>query len=193
MKKKTMCSLLSALTAFVLFFSFKMEVNAQATERIILQSDRLTQARVSDTYGKLPLSFEANEGQTDSQVKFLSRGRSYALFLTSTEAVLVLRGKTNEPPANSQQSVTTAEGVSKSHILALKMQLVGCNPYSRIRGVDELPGKSNYFIGNDSKKWTSRISHFAKVRYEEVYPGVDLVYYGNQKPLPCGQGAQRCC
>ena len=146
MKKKTIGFLLSALAAFALFFAFTIQVNAEAFDRTLFQSHRPNLARVNETYRKLPLAFEANEGQTDSQVKFLSRGRSYALFLTSTEAVLVLRGKTNEPPANSQQSVTTAEGVSKSHILALKMQLEGCNPYSRIRGVDELPGHGVQFV-----------------------------------------------
>ena len=50
-----------------------------------------TIVRIIETYGKLPLSFEANQGQTDSQVKFLSRGSGYSLFLTSTEAVLSLK------------------------------------------------------------------------------------------------------
>ena len=183
MKKKTIGFLLSALAAFALFFAFTIQVNAEAFDRTLFQSHRPNLARVNETYRKLPLAFEANEGQTDSQVKFLSRGRGYTLFLTSTEAVLVLRGKTNEPPAVTQQSVTTAERVTKPHSLALKMQVVGCNPNSRITGLDKLPGKSNYFIGKDPKKWTGKISHFAKVRYEEVWPGVDLVYYGNQKQL----------
>ena len=57
----------------------------------------------------------------------------------------------------------------------LRMQLIGANSEPRVVGLDELPGKSNYFIGNDPKKWRTSIPHFAKVKYQDVYPGVDLV------------------
>jgi hypothetical protein len=60
------------------------------------------------------------------------------------------------------------------------MKLVGANPAAKAVGADELPGKANYFIGNDPKKWRSNVPTFAKVKYHGVYPGVDLVYYGNQ-------------
>ena len=60
------------------------------------------------------------------------------------------------------------------------MHLVGANANAPVSGVDELPGKSNYFIGNDPKKWRTNVANYAKVRYQNVYPGIDLVYYGNQ-------------
>ena len=126
-------------------------------------SDADTRARVSEAYGKLPMSFEANDGQADSQVKFLSRGAGYNLFLTPNEAVLELR-KENE----------TSE---------LRMRLVGANPQPRVEGLNELSGKSNYIIGNDPAKWRKNVSRYAKVRYENVYPGVDLVYYGSQREM----------
>jgi hypothetical protein len=109
---------------------------------------------------KLPLSFEANRGQTDSQVKFLSRGNGYNLFLTETEAVI----------RNPQSA-------------ALRMKLVNANPASQIEGLDELPGKSNYFIGSDPQQWRAGVTNYAKVKYREVYPGVDLVYYGHERQL----------
>jgi len=115
--------------------------------------------RVAD-YGKLPLAFEANAGQTDGRVKFLSRGSGYALFLTGDEAVLKL------PKA-------TAHGV-------LRMKLVGANLDAAVAGANELPGKSNYFIGKDPTKWRTNVPNYAKVKYPDVYPGVDLVYYGSQ-------------
>ncbi len=65
----------------------------------------------------------------------------------------------------------------------LRMQLVGANPQAKVSGLDELPGKSNYFVGNDPKKWRTNVPNYAKVKYEGVYPGVDLVYYGNQGQL----------
>ena len=63
------------------------------------------------------------------------------------------------------------------------MQLIGANPRPEVLGLEELPGKSHYFIGNDPKKWHTNIPHYARVRYEEVYPGVDLVYYGTPRQL----------
>ncbi|HVB56997.1 MAG TPA: SBBP repeat-containing protein [Candidatus Acidoferrales bacterium] len=63
------------------------------------------------------------------------------------------------------------------------MKLVGADPTAPISGLDELPGKSNYFVGNDRKKWRTNISNYAKVKYTGVFPGVDLVYYGSQRQL----------
>ncbi|MEE9533318.1 MAG: SBBP repeat-containing protein, partial [Acidimicrobiia bacterium] len=137
---------------------------ARKTPPVILpEPDAATKARIVEAYGKLPLSFEVNHGQTDGQVKYLARGRGYTLFLTPDEAMLVL----------SNQSKRTA----------LRMQLVGANPHPKTVASDQLPGKSNYLIGNDPKKWRTNIPTYARVRYQDVYPGVDLVYYGNQRQL----------
>ena len=65
----------------------------------------------------------------------------------------------------------------------VRMKLVGANPQAKVDGLDELPGKSNYFVGNDPKKWRTNVANYAKVKYANVYPGVDLVYYGNQRQL----------
>jgi hypothetical protein len=131
-------------------------------------------------YGRLPLAFEVNQGQTDPQVKFVSRGAGYNLFLTSTEAVLTLhRVSRREPNAPIAKAMPPqAEGSA-----VLYMKLVGANSKTEVSGQNELPGKSNYFVGNDPKKWQSNVRQYAKVRYENVYPGVDLVYYGNQRAL----------
>jgi hypothetical protein len=116
-------------------------------------------ARAAEAYGKLPLRFEANAGQTGGQVKFLSRGSGYTLFLTSSEAVLALKKNT------------------------LRMQLLGADANAEATGVEKLPGTVNYFIGNDPKQWRTNVPTYGKVEYRNVYPGVDLVYYGNQQQL----------
>jgi uncharacterized repeat protein (TIGR01451 family) len=123
----------------------------------------------------LPLYFEANQGQTDPQVMFLSRGWGYNLFLTTTEAVFVLSKATTptREPENSQTPTGTM----------LRMQLLGANPQPRITGLGRLPGKVHYFIGNDSQQWHTEISTYSRVRYAEIYPGIDLVFYGNQGHL----------
>src|SRR5437016_1604815 len=63
------------------------------------------------------------------------------------------------------------------------MQLVGGKARAEVKGTDELPGKVNYFIGNDESKWQTNISTFAKVKYQDVYAGIDMIYYGNQQQL----------
>src|SRR5882672_6170798 len=127
-----------------------------------------TEARVSESYGKLPLQFEANRGQTDKDVRFLSRGAGHALYLTASEAVLVL----TKPDAKAQ---------GKS--VALRMSLVGAASKPLVSGLEEQPGKANYFVGRDRSKWRTNVPTYAKVQYKNVYPGIDLVYYGNQRQL----------
>lgn len=114
-------------------------------------------------YDHLPLIFERNDGQTDAQVKFLARGRGYGLYLTSNESVLVLR--------SGAGAKRTAEVV--------RMKLAHATANAAPAGADLLPGKSNYFIGQDPAKWRRNIPQFARVRYHNIYPGTDLVYYGN--------------
>ncbi len=115
-----------------------------------------------------PLFFEPNVGQTDGRVKFLARGSGYGLFLTADEAVLAL-----------QHHVAKGQPARSS---VVRMHLDGSST-ARIQGADPLRGKSNYFIGNDPSKWRRGVSQFARVEYQRVYPGVDLVYYGNQQQL----------
>lgn len=137
-------------------------------------------ASIAEGYGRLPLAFEANQGQTDPQVKFVSRGAGYNLFLTTTEAVLTLhRASRQEPNSPAVRAAPPRE--EKSAVL--RMKLVGANAKTEVSGQNELPSKSNYFIGNDLKKWHANVRQYARVRYANVYPGVDLVYYGNQREL----------
>jgi uncharacterized protein (TIGR03437 family) len=114
---------------------------------------------VNEAYGKLPLSFEANQGQVDARVKFMARGDGYSLFLTANEAVLALRSS------------------------VLRMKLAGAHPTPQIKGLDKLPGKSNYFIGRDPRRWRANVPTYSRVRYRNAYPGIDLIYYGNQRRL----------
>src|SRR6266516_920226 len=141
-----------------------------------------TDARLIESYGKLPLQFEQNQGQTDKSVRFLARGPGYGLYLTGNEAVLALF-----PPSNANRNGRgihkKLEAPAQSRSTALRMRLVGAAPAPRASGLEELPGKANYFVGNDPAKWRTNVPTYARVRYEQVYPGIDLVYYGNQRQL----------
>jgi hypothetical protein len=139
------------------------------------------------------LSFEANTGQTNPAVKFLSHGKGYALFLTGNEAMLALRqpqpkkpgvrSRQEEGPQSSLRSrerdPDDAQDTQQDTLVT--MRLLGANPRATASGADELPGKANYFIGDDPSKWRTNVPTYEKVRYQNVYPGIDLVYYGNQE------------
>jgi hypothetical protein len=135
--------------------------------------DAVHQGALLAAYGKFPLSFEANQGQVDKSVKFLTRGLGYTLFLTDQEAVLTLPGA--KPAAVKQ--------ISQDSTAVLRMKLVGANPAAKISGINRLPGRSNYFIGNDPARWQTNVANYSRVSYSNAYLGVDLIYYGNQQQL----------
>ncbi len=145
---------------------------------------RAEQSRAAGAYGKLPLGFEANQGQTDSRVRFLSHGKGYSLFLTPNEAVLALqKGRTQKPERNAKGPQPASEGGKFAAPAVLRMHLRGSNVAADMVGSDELPGKSNYLIGNDPANWRSNVPNYRKVAEHGVYPGIDLVYYGTQRQL----------
>ena len=124
-------------------------------------------------YDQNPLSFEPNVGQTNSQVQFLSQGPGYSLFLNSQEAVLSLQ----KLPA------TSAQAAPPSAATVVQMQLVGANLAANGVGLNKLPGVSNYFDGASSKDWLTNVPNYGQVEYQNVYAGINLIYFGNQQQL----------
>jgi hypothetical protein len=129
---------------------------------------------------KAPISFEANQGQTDETVNFIARGDGYNLFLTPTESVMVIQQRVSGP-ANEKSQANINPSQKKLNVVRMKLE--GANPQPAIEGVEQLPGLVNYFIGNDPSKWHANIPTYAKVQYREAYPGIDVAYYGNQGKL----------
>ncbi len=148
-----------------------------------------TKLDLREVASQLPLSFEPNVGQSSDSVKFISRGSGYGLFLTASEAVFVLRK--NKPASERREPVSDDLRAPDSSLLSinsasasvLRLRLLGANNNARLRGLDDLPGRLNYFIGNDPKKWRTDVHTYRKVIYDEIYPGIDLTYYGNQRQL----------
>src|SRR6266850_1890196 len=142
--------------------------------------------KVAEEYGKLPLSFEANYGQTNPKVKFLSRGPGYKLFLLPHEAVLMLQREHRARTAKKLGAVRAfpeAPEREASPVEIIRMSLLGAAADAEITGIDQMPGKSNYFIGNDPSQWRTNVPNYAKVHYQGVYPGIDLVYRGSGQQL----------
>jgi hypothetical protein len=119
-----------------------------------------------ESFINLPMYFETNQGQTDAQVKFLSRSPGNILFLTPSRAVLVLTKRETESSGT-----------------VLSMAFAGAHRRPHISGREQLPGKVNYFVGNDPRKWRTNIATYGKVLYRDLYPGIDLVYYGRRGQL----------
>jgi len=135
--------------------------------------------RARSVVAGLPLRFEPNQGQAnldpaDRRVRFLASGPGYSLLLGSESVVLRLLSQ-DFPKHDVSHSATRVE--------SLEMKLAGANPNPSLTGAGLLPGKSNYLLGNDPAKWRRGVPQFSGVRYTAVYPGIDLVFYGNEGRL----------
>ncbi|HZS09589.1 MAG TPA: SBBP repeat-containing protein [Blastocatellia bacterium] len=144
-------------------------------------------ARLGESFGRLPLRFEANQGQTDARVRYLARGSGYGLFLTDNEAVVRLRGSEcgtrNALTAGPASGADNPQSAICNPQSVVRMKLVNASPQPRVTGLDDLGSRSHYLIGSDAKQWRTGVRNFARVKYEAVWPGIDLVWYGNQQQL----------
>jgi len=141
--------------------------------------------RRSDPGGAIPLSFELNQGQTNERVRFLTRSEGYVLFLTATEMVMALDNPAAHQNGKENREVRSRaeDSVVRAPRRIVRMKFEGANPDPRIEGLEQLPATSNYFGGSDPAEWHTDIPSFTRVRYAQVYSGIDMVYYGNQRRL----------
>jgi hypothetical protein len=140
-------------------------------QKIVTPEERKS---IADNFARIPLHFELNRGQAESDARFISRNGNHALLLKQNEAQLVLPNKRRQSSGMPQKN-------DKPDVLKLK--LAGANENPVIEGLEELPGHASYFIGNRAGEWQKNIQTYRKVRYSNVYEGVDMIYYGNQRAL----------
>jgi hypothetical protein len=170
--------------AAVLYLAAPDSNNSESTA--LAAGPRLsTVERSSRLAAELPLAFEVNEGQTEAAIDFISRGPEYTLSLAATEAAFStdLPKRPNEPTAEPFSHLQRERTRSASAQHSLKMRLVGGNSRAVAKGAQPLPGKVNYFLGNNPAKWRANVGTFAEVEYENVYPGVNLLYHGSRREL----------
>lgn len=148
--------------AYALISIFGIEQAIAASPPLLSTPNVAAKTTWASEYGETPLAFEVNRGQTDERANFLSRGPGYTLYLTQNAGVL---------------SLIDPDG--KRHVL--RVGLEGARPDAKMAGLNLLTGKSNYFIGSDPKKWHRNIPRYAKVSYAGVYPGIDVIFYGNNQ------------
>jgi len=147
--------------------------------------------RIQASYASLPLAFERNQGQTDPQVKYLARGKGYALFLTANDAVFSLHSRPaaskssafHDVPVLRAKSVRQQAQDKKDSTAVVHMHLVGGNSTAAVQGIGPVAGTANYFLGNDPSKWRVGVARYARVSYQSVYPGVDMAFHGAEREL----------
>ena len=163
----------------ILFFSIAALCSAQQYDAPAELPGAVSQTPRAYLNYSSPLLFEANRGQSDAQVKFLARGKGYKAFLTSGAMVLSLRSS----QAQKAQTPAATTDRQPSANTTLQFKLLGASKNPAIVGEDLLPGKVNYFIGRDPAKWHTGVPTYSRIRYKNVYPGIDLVYYGSHQQL----------
>src|SRR3984893_3920780 len=133
---------------------------------------------------QIPIYFEKNQGQTDSQVRYLSRAGDYTLFLTDDSAIVAMEHHPR-PKMPSWYSVMNGNpsmldksaNENQVETAALRVKMLGANHRAAIEGLDKMPGRVNYMIGKSSG-WHTNVPLFGSVRYRSIYSGIDVVYYG---------------
>lgn len=170
--KRTLLSSIGALSASVVILSyFAYSANSVPTFP--------TKPIIKNL--QLPLVFEKNDGQTAPQVSYLSRSDGYMTFFTPNEIVMDFRS--DSPNTVGPRSMRQKSLAGEASNTVIRMQFIGANKHPTIVGQDELASKSNYFIGKDAKNWHKDVPNFAKINYQNLYPGIDMVFYGNHKKL----------
>ncbi len=168
MRKATLCRAFG--TSFLLIAACVAQ-QAGMTER----------PQFASAYGKLPVTFEINQGQASGKAKFIARGQGYSAFLTAGGMVLSLR-PSRVAPSQASSSAPNLPPQSQKNTL-LQFNLLGAAQNPSVVGEDLRPGRVNYFFGKDPKRWHTNVPTYGRVRYKNVYPGIDLVYHGNAQQL----------
>ena len=141
---------------------------------------------------KLPLHFEENKGRAANGSKFSARAAGLDVSITPTEAVIYLRAAEQGAKAFRRATFTRIAGLPESYAAptspsrqtaSLRMQLVGANRRARLNGENQLSARTNYFVGNDPQRWRSDVPNYERVKVQEVYHGVEVIYYGSGQQL----------
>jgi hypothetical protein len=119
---------------------------------------------VISAYEKLPLAFEANRGQAPADTRFVARGPGYQVQLAADAVILSLG-------ANAEQTAVVS------------MHFLGARSDARAHGEERLSSISNYFLGSSPSEQFADIPNYARVDFDDVYPGIGITYYGNQRQL----------
>ena len=128
---------------------------------------------------QLPLSFEMNQGQAAEEFDFISRNVGRALYLAPGKAVIAFPKTANRKRAKTTENALSPNFESE----LLQIELLDARSGAEPQGLNRLAAKSNYLLGNESHEWETTVAQYSKAQFSEIYPGIDVVYYGNQEKL----------
>ena len=180
--------LLSSAVVALMWVGLVLALGLQSGDTNKNGHNKLAASQLTETLAAVPLSFETNQGQFPDEVRFLSKGPGYNLFLTAdNEAVLALRDPQGLRAAPSPKEMLGVETgtvqPAAAQMSVMRMRIAGSRSGAPVVAQTPLNHKTNYFVGNDPARWQVNVPQYARVKYEGVYPGIDLVYYGKQRQL----------
>jgi hypothetical protein len=132
---------------------------------------------------RLPLAFEANRGQTSSEVLFLSRQRGFTTFVARGELVMKAERAMCTSTDNVQDQPERSKRLRQDQPDVFRLKFLGSNSDAKAEGLERLPGTTNYIRGNNSNRWVQDVPSYGRVRIRDLYPGIDLVFYGQEGKL----------
>jgi hypothetical protein len=187
-RKVIVLSVLAILLALAGWLSYEQRparTNVVSAEPAHLNAQPTAEQRQIATEApyRLPMNFELNIGQSTPEVKFQARGRGYGLFLGEGAAFLMLKNhnvKTTAPANSTDDSIRKHDDGTTSF---LKLTFCNANEKANIHGINEVITKTHYYKGADESKWVTNVPNYSKVCYDDLYPGIDMVYYGTQSGL----------
>lgn len=141
---------------FLLAAALSLQVSLHAQQSVATSANALR---------GLPVSFEENQGQVDSQVRYLAHAGSGTIYFAPAETVLTLQSRDSH---------------KKPELSVLKLKWIGSNPHAQVVAEHPLPGRINYLIGHDPRQWHTGIPTYERVRYRGLFPGADAVFYGKE-------------
>ena len=147
------------------------------------EADAATKAKAKREFAAMPLFFEPNHGQTDPSVKFLSHSGRHSMYLTDDATVITMvAGKIQKGQNFASANPPLPAKSGKLVESAVRIRMVGANPHPLMTGLDPLPARVNYLVG-DKANFHPNVETYARVKIANVYPGVDIIHYGSHDTL----------
>jgi len=162
------------LRLFILFLPFFLFAHS-------VHSEEVTEKQMLQTFNALPLSFTENQGQIDSDMKFISQVNGSTIFFTPYETTFVLP-KNNEQRIE-KRAVASDSATEESEYFFLKRRFLNTNSNLSVEGEERQQWNTSYFIGSNPAQWHTGVSNYEKIRVSNLYEGIDIVYYGDKNVL----------
>jgi hypothetical protein len=161
-------------------------VATQPGSSLALSQPQVTSPALTPSLADLPITFIPNVGQSDPGVQFQAQGLGGMMFFAPDQIVLKLPGSSAPNEAQTEfspePSKILAPTIAATDLAAqqpvVRLRFMGANPAPEVKSAEPLPGVVNYLLGNDPSQWRTQVPTYAALRYEQLYPGIDLRYDG---------------